>query len=34
MVITEGREEVNRCNTGVSDGGITKKRNNDEEESP
>ena len=34
VVITKGKEGVNKYDTGVSDGGITKKRNNDEGESP
>ena len=34
MVIAKGKKGANRCDTGVSDGGITRKRNNDEGESP
>ena len=34
VVIAKNREGVNGCDTGVSDGGITRKRNNDEGESP
>ena len=34
MVIAKGRERANRCDTGASDGGVTRKRNNDEGESP
>ena len=34
MVMAKGREGANRCDTGASDGGITRKRNNDEKESP
>ena len=34
MVIAKGKKGVNRYDTGVSDGGITRKRNNDERESP
>ena len=34
VVIAKGKEGANRYNTGVSDGGITRKRNNDEGESP
>ena len=34
VIIAKGREGVNRCDTGVSDGGITRKRNNDEGDSP
>ena len=34
VVIAKGREGANRYDTGVSDGGITRKRNNDEGESP
>ena len=34
IVIAKGKEGANRYDTGVSDGGITRKRNNDEGESP
>ena len=34
IVIAKGRKGANRYDTGVSDGGITRKRNNDEGESP
>ena len=34
MVIAKGKEGANGCDTGVSDGGITRKRNNDEKKSP
>ena len=34
MVVTKGKEGANGCDTGVSDGKITRKRNNDEGESP
>ena len=34
MVIAKGKEGANRCDTGASDGGITRKRNNNEGESP
>ena len=34
IVIAKNKEGVNRYDTGVSDGGITRKRNNDEGESP
>ena len=34
VVIAKGKEGANRYDTGVSDGGITRKRNNDEGESP
>ena len=34
VVIAKGREGANGYDTGVSDGGITRKRNNDEGESP
>ena len=34
IIIAENKKGVNKYDTGVSDGGITKKRNNDEEESP
>ena len=34
MVIAKGKKGANRYNTGVSDGKITRKRNNDEGESP
>ena len=34
VIIAKGRKGANRYDTGVSDGGITRKRNNDEGESP
>ena len=34
MVIAKSKEGANRYDTGVSDGGVTRKRNNDEGESP
>ena len=34
VVITKGKKGANRCDTGASDGGATRKRNNDEGESP
>ena len=34
MVIAKNKKGANRYDTGVSDGGITRKRNNDEKESP
>ena len=34
IVIAKNKEGANRCDTGVSDGGVTRKRNNDEGESP
>ena len=34
MVIAKGKKGANRCDTGVSDGKATRKRNNDEGESP
>ena len=34
MVITKNKEGANKCDTGVSDGGITRKRINDEKNSP
>ena len=34
IVIAKNREGANGYDTGVSDGGITRKRNNDEGESP
>ena len=34
IVIAKGKEKANRYDTGVSDGGVTRKRNNDEGESP
>ena len=34
IVITKGKEGANGCNTGASDGKATRKRNNDEGESP
>ena len=34
VVIAKGKKGANRYDTGVSDGGITRKRNNDERESP
>ena len=34
IVITKSKKGINRCDTGASDGGITRKRNNDEGESP
>ena len=34
IVITKGKEGANRYDTGVSDGKATRKRNNDEGESP
>ena len=34
IVIAKGKKGANKCDTGVSDGGITRKRNNDEGESP
>ena len=33
IVITKNKEGANKYNTGVSDGGITKKYNNDEKDS-
>ena len=34
VIMAKGREGANRCDTGASDGGVTRKRNNDERESP
>ena len=34
IVIAKSKEKVNRYDTGASDGGITRKRNNDEGDSP
>ena len=34
IVIAKGKKGANRYDTGASDGGITRKRNNDEGESP
>ena len=34
IVIAKGRERANRYDTGVSDGGITRKRINNEGDSP
>ena len=34
MVITKGKKGANRYDTGASDGKVTRKRNNDEGESP
>ena len=34
IVIAKGKEGVNRYDTGVSDGKVTRKRNNDKGESP
>ena len=34
IVIAKGKEGVNRCDTGANDGKVTRKRNNDEGESP
>ena len=34
IVIAKGKKGANRYDTGVSDGGITKKRNNDEKNNP
>ena len=34
IVIAKNKEGANKCDTGVSDGGVTRKRNNDERESP
>ena len=34
IVITKNKEGANRYDTGASDGGVTRKRNNDEGESP
>ena len=34
IIIAKNKEGANRYDTGVSDGGITRKRNNDEGESP
>ena len=34
VVIAKSREGANKYDTGVSDGGVTKKRNNNEGESP
>ena len=34
IVIAKGKEGVNRCDTGVSDGEVTRKRNNNEGENP
>ena len=34
IIITKNKEGANRYDTGVSDGGVTKKRNNNEGESP
>ena len=34
VVIAKYKKRVNRYDTDVSDGGVTRKRNNDEGESP
>ena len=34
IVITKGKKGANRYDTGASDGKVTRKRNNDEGESP
>ena len=34
IVIAKGKEGANKCDAGASDGGVTRKRNNDEGESP
>ena len=34
MVIAKGKKGANRYDTGVNDGKVTRKRNNDEGESP
>ena len=34
MVIAKSKKGANKCDTGVSDGRITRKRNNDEGDSP
>ena len=34
VIITKGKEGANKYDTGASDGGVTRKRNNDEKESP
>ena len=34
IVIAKGKEGANRYDTGASDGKVTRKRNNDEGESP
>ena len=34
VVVAKGKEGANRYDTGVSDGGITRKRINDEGDSP
>ena len=34
IVIAKGKEGANRYDTGASDGGIIRKRNNDKKESP
>ena len=34
IIIAKGKKGANRYDTGVNDGGITRKRNNDEGESP
>ena len=34
IVITKNKERANRYDTGVSDGGITRKRNNDKKDNP
>ena len=34
VVIVKGKKGANRYDTGVSDGKVTRKRNNDEGESP
>ena len=34
IVIAKDKEGANRCDTGISDGGITRKHNNDEGDSP
>ena len=34
IIIAKSKKGANRYDTGVSDGGITRKRNNDEGESP
>ena len=34
VIIAKGKEGVNRCDTRVSDGGITRKRINDKKDNP
>ena len=34
VVIAKGKKGANKYDTGASDGGVTRKRNNDEGESP